>query len=485
MKSILFISHDASRTGAPIVFLNFLKWLRLNTGVHFIIILREGGELKDDFCEIAPTFILDRGSMSRATIASELIDYNIGLIFSNTAVNGDVLELLNKFECPVISYIHELEHVITTYCGIDNFKKVKQYTNQYIAASSPVKDNLVLNHGIKKEYIEVVNEGIPLIDRSLEDQSRVREELYLKFGIPKNALIVGGCGTISWRKGTDLLIQVASAVCQDKKTNLPIHFVWMGGPTEGTYFEELAYDIEKLKLQPFFHFLGVQSDSLSYLSILDVFVLPSREDAFPLVCLEASSLGKPIVCFRESGGIHEYVESDCGFVVSYLNLMEMSSKILVILEDQNLRIRLGSNGKSKVVSLYSIDKISKEIVYLIQKHYSSIGFENSLEDPKLLAKIFGDQMKSATSKLDKSQSQLRESQSQLQESQSQLQESQSQLQESQSQLQESQSQLQESQSQLQESQSQLQLVNREIEAMAQTKLWKLRKKWLKLKSMVF
>ena len=478
MKSILFISHDASRTGAPIVFLNFLKWLRLNTNVHFVIILREGGELENEFCAIAPTFVLDRSSMSRSTIANELIAYDIGLIFSNTAVNGDILELLNQFECPVISYIHELEHVITTYCGIDNFRKVKEYTDQYIAASFPVKENLVLNHGIEKERIEIINEGIPLVSRSPGDQLQIREELYLKFGIPKNALIVGGCGTISWRKGTDLLIQVASIIRQNKNDDLLIHFVWIGGLTEGSYFGELLYDIKKLELQPFFHFLGLQSDALSYLSILDVFVLPSREDAFPLVCLEASSLGKPIVCFRESGGIHEHVGSDCGFAVSYLDLMDMASKILGVLEDQDLRIRLGSNGKSKVMSLYSIDKISKEIICLIQRHYSSIGFENNLGDPNALAKIFGEQMKSTTSKLDKSQSQLQESQSQLQESQSQLQESQSQLQESQSQL-------QESQSQLQESQSQLQWANVEIETMAQTKLWKLRKKWLKFRSMVF
>ena len=457
MKSILFISHDASRTGAPIVFLNFLKWLRLNTNVHFVIILREGGELEDEFCAIAPTFVLDRSSMSRSTIANELIAYNIGLIFSNTAVNGDVLELLNQFECPVISYIHELEYVITTYCGIDNFKKVKEYTNQYIAASFPVKENLVLNHGIGKERIEIINEGIPLVSRSLADQMQIQEELYLKFGIPKNALIVGGCGTISWRKGTDLLIQVASIVRQNKNNNLLIHFVWIGGPTEGGYFGELLHDVKKLELQSSFHFVGLQSDALSYLSILDIFVLPSREDAFPLVCLEASSLGKPIVCFRESGGIYEHVGSDCGFVVSYLNLIDMSSKILDILEDRDLRIRLGSNGKSKVMSLYGIEKISKEIICLIQRHYSSIGFENNSGDPRALAEIFGEQMKSATFKLDKSQSQLQESQSQLQESQSQL----------------------------QESQSQLQLANVEIETMAQTKLWKLRKKWLKFRSMVF
>ena len=141
----------------------------------------------------------------------------------------------------------------------------------------------------------------------------------------------------------------------------------------------------------------------------------------------------------------------------------MSSKILDLLEDQDLRIRLGNNGKLKVAGSYSIENISKKIACLIQRYYSPISFENNVEDSKVLTRIFGEQMKLTTAKLDKSQSQLQESQSQLQESQSQL---------------------QESQSQLQESQSQLQLANIEIEKMNQTKIWKLRKKWLKLKSLV-
>ncbi|WP_096896367.1 hypothetical protein [Candidatus Scalindua japonica] len=58
-KKILFISHDASRTGAPIILLNFLRWFQDNTNIPFRIILREDGELKPEFQALAPVNIFN------------------------------------------------------------------------------------------------------------------------------------------------------------------------------------------------------------------------------------------------------------------------------------------------------------------------------------------------------------------------------------------------------------------------------------------
>jgi glycosyltransferase involved in cell wall biosynthesis len=64
---------------------------------------------------------------------------------------------------------------------------------------------------------------------------------------------------------------------------------------------------------------------LKYFAAFDVFALVSREDPFPVVCLEAASLGKPIVCFNSSDGEKEFVENDCGFVVPDLDIEIMTT----------------------------------------------------------------------------------------------------------------------------------------------------------------
>src|SRR5580698_5439034 len=57
--SILFLSHDASRTGAPIALLTFLKWLRANSDYRFEVVLGSGGPLEPDFKALAPTMTAD------------------------------------------------------------------------------------------------------------------------------------------------------------------------------------------------------------------------------------------------------------------------------------------------------------------------------------------------------------------------------------------------------------------------------------------
>ena len=55
-KRVLFISHDATRTGAPMILLHLLRWLRANTELSFDVLLRDGGELAGEFEQTAQVF---------------------------------------------------------------------------------------------------------------------------------------------------------------------------------------------------------------------------------------------------------------------------------------------------------------------------------------------------------------------------------------------------------------------------------------------
>ena len=46
---ILFVSHDAGRTGAPLILLNFQRWLKKHTSLQFATILRRAGPLEPEF----------------------------------------------------------------------------------------------------------------------------------------------------------------------------------------------------------------------------------------------------------------------------------------------------------------------------------------------------------------------------------------------------------------------------------------------------
>jgi glycosyltransferase involved in cell wall biosynthesis len=386
MKTILFISHDASRTGAPILLLNFLKWFKQNSQIPFKILLGRGGPLESEFADLAPTLRLDQpprrnlsqkvlsrlGFQEPASLLGQwLAQDEVGLIYSNTITNHQALRALSFLQCPVISHIHELESWIYR-SGKQNFDITKDKTTRFIAVSDAVRDNLVRNHQVRADQIDKVYEFVQTTIISPEKAKNYNFHTRQQLGIPQEAFVVGSCGTLDWRKGSDLFIQTARLV-RHKFPDAPIHFLWLGGgnPNENLRFFELQYDIQKLKLDSYIHFPGSKSNPQEYFSAFDVFALFSREDPYPLVCLEAASLGKPILCFDESGGEPEFVEEDCGFVIPYLDLETFAEKIHLLSESPALKQQLGETAKQKVQARHDVQLAGSQILNIVEHVLSS------------------------------------------------------------------------------------------------------------------
>jgi glycosyltransferase involved in cell wall biosynthesis len=384
---VLFISHDASRTGAPILLLTFLKWFKANTNIPFSILLRNGGELESEFADLAPTkvlniktsenrtflervlFNLSLGSgaslLHRNHVKKSLLSNDIHLVYSNTITNGSALEMLKELNCSVITHVHELESWIQR-SGFDNFERVRQYTTHFIAASGAVKDNLTDNHQIPEHKIDVVHAFTTTSHRELNKQQETRHKICAQLGIPEQAKIICASGTTEWRKGTDLFSQLARSVHRCN-LNTPIYFLWVGGEQSGEYFDELQYDTKKLGLDKYVLFLGRKTNPQDYFAACDIFALMSREDPYPLVCLEAASLGKPIICFDGAGGEKEFVEDDCGFVVPYLDVEEMAAKIVDLLTSPDRYQCFSKRAQQKVYDLHRVEVAGAQILQIIKK----------------------------------------------------------------------------------------------------------------------
>lgn len=383
---ILFISHDANRAGAQIFLLRFLRWFKANSTIPFQILLRDQGELESEFKAVAPTSVFNnktlyqkrmvKGALTRRGLQSSigdaylkhlrknLLQDNIALVYSNTVTNGEVLEFFSSLKCPVISHVHELEYGIRYYTGLENFERVKEYTQHYIAVSEAVKRNLKENHKISENKIDVIYGFIPTQDRSFpKNHQQVRSRICEQLGISKEALIVCASGTTNWWKGPDLYIELARAVYKRQPENL-IYFIWVGGENSE---EPWHYEVKNIGLGKYVRFLGAQPNPLDYFAACDVFTLVSREDAFPLAMLEAALIGKPIVCFDGSGGGKEFVEDDAGFVVPYLDVETMATKVMHLLDSPELRKRLGERAKQKVQERHDIEVVAPNILSIIER----------------------------------------------------------------------------------------------------------------------
>ena len=108
-----------------------------------------------------------------------------------------------------------------------------------------------------------------------------------------------------------------------------------------------------------------------YFSAMDIFALTSREDPFPLVMLEASATGLPLVCFEASGGGPEFAEADAGLLAPYLDVAAFANRVLSLSADPEARRAIGGAARRKVAERYTIDqqapKLRDLIVGLLRK----------------------------------------------------------------------------------------------------------------------
>lgn len=367
---MVIIGHDASLTGAPLVLLNFVKWMVHEKNEPVIIILKKGGPLLNSYNALGdlylweddlgkkPVFfrllnkIIDLQKMRKKRIVKKALQNNPLLILSNTIVNGDIIELFEPHHIPVVNWVHELENVIQLFNKEKVSEKSLNYASHIIAASKAVKENLVLNHNIPAEKITVFFEMV--MGRSGLQHSGNSSEF-----------IVGGCGTLIYRKGFDLFLQLAN-ILVNKKEMKNIHFLWIGGDKTSYAYKEFTRDLELLNLESYVTITGETNDPFEYYNRMDIFLMTSREDPFPLVNIEAAQCGLPIICFEKSGGSPEFVTEDVGFVVSYLDVEAMAEKIIE-LKNSNERYKLMSENIRKKSELFTVEKKAGELYQLLNR----------------------------------------------------------------------------------------------------------------------
>jgi len=382
---ILFVSHDASPTGAPFLLLYLLRWLHTNCKLDFKVVLKKTGPLVAQFSQLAPVVVIDRPTRSLSgrimerfapqrlkqldderVLRRALGGTEFALVYSNTLVNGPLLESLPDQKCPLISHAHELEYMIQRHTTPEALAYTLGHTSQFIAGSAAVARNLIDNHGIDDARIEVVHEFIPVRDldtsRLAQSGQRVRAEL----GMSEKTFVVGAAGTVDWRKGHDLFISLALEVLR-ARPQTDVHFVWVGGAWDRNVPVEIAYDLRKLGLEQRVRFVGEQSNYLDYLAMFDTLCLTSREDPFPLVVLECAALGTPVVCFARGGGSPEFVENDCGIVVPYLDIPAMAAGLFKLIDNPALRKEFGQCGRAKVRARHDVEVVGPRILEIIQR----------------------------------------------------------------------------------------------------------------------
>jgi glycosyltransferase involved in cell wall biosynthesis len=360
--NILFVSHDANRAGAQLFLYNVMLHLQQQGHGVVLLLINEWGSFREEMEAAFPTYRLQAsygGPLFKKTVWQEIkAKHAIDFVYVNTIASVHLLpEIKKQWNVPVLTHIHELSYSIAQYGVPGSEELLFSYSDVVVACSEAVAANLRKKH--ESEKLHVIHSFVQN-DEVLKIHAESQKEQVLKeFGLDPKYRWAGACGNADWRKAPDIFLQIASHVADEN-----LRFAWIGIRPDDALMAQLAYDADKLGLSEKIAWIAPTPRAVELINAMDVFVLCSREDPFPLVMLEAALCEKPIFTFKNTGGGDEFVEDDAGVRIDYLHVQAMAAA----LEDTALLNDMGQKAQAKVLHRYSFSTSMKKVESLIEKY---------------------------------------------------------------------------------------------------------------------
>jgi glycosyltransferase involved in cell wall biosynthesis len=341
LPSVLIVTHDASRSGAPIVALNMAKHLSVRYNVVSVC-LRQG-ELVADFLQVSTkVYVVEhayRSGKHFARMLDEIAQQKIpAFALVNSIESRHILGELHERRIPCVALLHEFaSYTLPKSAFTDAF-----YLADEVVFSSELTLENAIEHTsfVRTPRFHVLAQGRCKVPRpETEDALRRTECDLLTARLRPDSektgeFLVIGVGSVQFRKGVDLFIDVARRVLSTKEGQ-NARFAWIGAgynpEHDAAYSVYLKDQIDRAGLIDRMIMLGETSEIEHVYALSNLLLLSSRLDPLPNVAIDALSEGLPVVCFDKTTGIADLL-TDAGLreacVADYCDTEQAAEKVL-------------------------------------------------------------------------------------------------------------------------------------------------------------
>ena len=360
----MVVSHEASRTGAPRTVIDILRGLE-GLDAERMLVHRWGGPLASQMDAAADRHLHEPLRRVRAqlrnhrrtrrlavpveTFAASLVlrRFRPELVWCNTSLSACYVRPAQRAGIPVVLHVHELGElagpVLDRY-GLTGVGSGGLRGVTVVACSDACAQSTAALLGVDSDAVTVLHSAV---------DTAVLIPPAAVPGVHKSGPIeVVACGLANHGKGVDLFLEAARITRRAQGDR--IRFTWVGK------FDRDPREPQDTNVR----FVGEQADATAWIGGADIFVLPSRADAFPLVVLEAMALGRPVVAF-DVGGVRQQL-GDTGVLVPPGDPAGLSSAIRQLSGDEARRVEMGSAGRQRVCDNWDIRAFWNQVNHLAQ-----------------------------------------------------------------------------------------------------------------------
>ena len=345
---LLFVSHDLSLSGAPMMLFHAATWCQRN-GVLVQVIAPKDGPLREKLkAEDIPVIIdplLETGHESFARFARDF-----DCIIANTIHTEAVVRALKGEEVPIAWWVHEPGSVGEHYLRED----------AKLRAAMPLADLLLVpSESTATVYRRYTDQPVKCLRNAIPDPGLGGERKDATR--PLRFLLLG---SVEPRKGQDVFVEALALLPVESQQ--AAHFQIAGRILDPDFWPKVEAVAKTL------HHFSVQgalshAEAIELMRAADVVVSASRDEAMPTVTiLEAMSLGKALIATSVGGALEVLVEGENALLVGSEAPDALSAAIRRLIEDPALADELGKKARETYERNFTMERFGEEFRHLIE-----------------------------------------------------------------------------------------------------------------------
>ena len=207
----------------------------------------------------------------------------------------------------------------------------------------------LVQKGVSPEKIEVVHNGLP---EQIKSNNQISKS---KWKFDDDNFIIGVVSRLDPKKGLDYLVEAFSYIAE----HCPQAILTIVG--DGPYINELHYKAKRFGVDQKIIFAGFQAEVGPWLDIFDIYVSPTLSEAHSISLLEGMRAGKAIVATYVGGNSESMEHDKQGLLVPPADSEALAKAILRMIENPELRMRLGASAGRRFKDEFTEDRMLEKI----------------------------------------------------------------------------------------------------------------------------